>query len=102
MKHTLIAILIASTANAELNCKLAPVSLYSVTQKTTINMKPKKYIIEEYKDNMLVNGEIFHLKTDKDGIKTYIRGRYILFKHEDGSLYIKEQPSPYTGWLICK
>ncbi len=100
MKYILILALTYSIQAVE--CKLAPMSLYSVSQKKSIKMRSKQtFTIKDHGDYLLVNNKRYDLKSDGN-IKTYVRGRFLIFKDEDGQYYIKKQPSHYTGWLKCK
>ncbi len=106
MKRILItAILLATYSHAVevLNCRLAEVSIYSTTQKNTAKMTSKRdYIIEDHRDYLIVNGKRYELYKDNDGVKSYLRGKILFFKDEEGRYYIRRIDKDYTGWLICK
>ena len=98
-------------ANAKLQCKVAPLSLYSVEHKNVKRIKSNRtYTIETVinadgttdRDKLLVNKEVYDLYSrDKGEPTSYIRGQYLILEYKD-KYYIRKVGTTHTARLNCK
>ena len=102
MNKLAILIALTITANAELVCHTAPMSIYNVQTKSIAPVTSTTiWHITDRQSHLIVNNKIYTKYGYRKGITTYIRGNILIFRDIAHRYYIRKVQPQHTAQLIC-